>query len=264
MPVFCSFYPGDPVKLQAIDTKTVEREALYSFSRAEVFSPEKTGNSALKFCVVSGCHGAESMVHTHPGDEVVMTLCGKTRNFFSKEEVCLQSGEILLVPPGMEHSTRVDSLEDWQGVSFYCDECPFVKQTRMEGNVDSPFKKTLLHPSEKEKKYLKAENILSPIAGQSSYLSLMLLSLKETGIFEGQSLPGETIYYCVDGKFQLKFKDNYVDISAGFAVFVPPNMTHTLISDNSNGFTLLAGSCSFCPLIHNRLTFKEQLCWKKL
>lgn len=58
------------------------------------------------FAFVTVEPGAESNVHDHPWEQVVMAVEGETDFYFDGAEFPIKSGDIFFVPPTIEHGLR--------------------------------------------------------------------------------------------------------------------------------------------------------------
>ena len=108
-------------------TASIAEEKIYGFKRRCFFAPSVTGNCNIKFCTVAGAYGAESQSHSHPGDEIVLTLENENINYLCGQKVTLRQNQAIAIPHGTEHITKVVKKKSWKGLSFYCDDCPLIK-----------------------------------------------------------------------------------------------------------------------------------------
>lgn len=229
-----------------IDTRSVESEKIYAFSRRVIFAPGKNADT-LKFCTVSGETGAKSRSHTHPGDELVLTLKGENSNFLAGNTLSLRPGESLFVPPETAHSTEVTSEETWEGISFYCDDCPLLKSAPAL-NCSCPPRKGSLHRAPTRRWHnLNTTSLFSPLHEESCHISLFLLQAAQSRS-EELTFAGETVYCCSAGSLTISLAENELQIRAGMAVRIPARLPHTLLATGPTGYTLTAASCSSCPL----------------
>ncbi|MBW1711912.1 MAG: cupin domain-containing protein [Deltaproteobacteria bacterium] len=100
-----------------------QTEAIGQINRQVLFQPATDGNKNLKFAVAMAPPGAKSAVHSHPGDEVALTLSGSATLRVGDREYPVQKGTAVLIRPGVEHSVENSGDEDWVVVSAYCDDC---------------------------------------------------------------------------------------------------------------------------------------------
>mgnify|MGYP003148899838 CR=1 FL=1 len=56
---------------------SVEPVQLYDFTQKVLFSPAQRGEGFIKLSVTTGKKGAKSTAHSHPRDEVTLTLKGE-------------------------------------------------------------------------------------------------------------------------------------------------------------------------------------------
>lgn len=111
--------PTDPEKVEVASVDPVQ---LYDFSQKVMFSPAARGEGFIRLTVTTGKKGARSMPHSHPRDEVTLTLSGEAVLRANGKEYCMTAGTALRLPPGCIHEVEVLS-EEWTVVAAYCDEC---------------------------------------------------------------------------------------------------------------------------------------------
>lgn len=112
-------------------TNEVAPERLYGFERRVFFSPSTTASRYMKFAIVHGIQGAKSVAHTHPGGELALTLGGNAHLTVHGERYDLSAGTALAVPADVQHPAESDGPDDWVVVTSYCDECPLMRQQRL-------------------------------------------------------------------------------------------------------------------------------------
>ncbi|WP_224767532.1 cupin domain-containing protein [Paracoccus yeei] len=100
----------------------VETTTLFDFSQKVLFSPAVRGEGFIKLAVTTGKRGARSVPHSHPRDEVTLTLKGEAVLRSDGREYHMTEGSALRLPPGVVHEVEVLS-EEWVVVAAYCDEC---------------------------------------------------------------------------------------------------------------------------------------------
>ncbi|WP_017929860.1 cupin domain-containing protein [Limimaricola hongkongensis] len=101
---------------------SVEPVQLYDFSQKVLFSPAARGEGFIKLSVTTGKKGARSVAHSHPRDEVTLTLKGEAILRAGGEEYRMTEGTAVRLPPGLDHTVEVIS-DEWVVVAAYCDEC---------------------------------------------------------------------------------------------------------------------------------------------
>jgi len=74
-----------------------QTEAIGQINRQVLFQPATDGNKNLKFAVAMAPPGAKSAVHSHPGDEVALTLSGSATLRVGDRRLCFP--EQGLIPP---------------------------------------------------------------------------------------------------------------------------------------------------------------------
>ncbi len=99
---------------------------LFDFKQQLLFSPAERGEGFLRLAVTTGKKGARSLPHSHPRDEVTLTLKGEALLRAGGEEYRLCEGTAVRLPPGLEHQVEVLS-EEWVVVAAYCDECELCR-----------------------------------------------------------------------------------------------------------------------------------------
>ncbi|WP_299850951.1 cupin domain-containing protein [uncultured Roseovarius sp.] len=111
-----------PPRPEVKQVASVEPLQLYDFSQKVLFSPAERGEGFLKLTVTTGRKGARSQPHSHPRDEVTLTLKGRAVLRAGGEEFEMTEGTALRLPPGLKHEVEVLS-DEWVVVAVYCDEC---------------------------------------------------------------------------------------------------------------------------------------------
>ena len=105
---------------------SVEPVQLYDFSQKVLFSPAARGEGFIKLTVTTGRKGARSTAHSHPRDEVTLTLKGAAILRAGGEEYHMTEGTAVRLPPGLDHTVEVIS-DEWVVVAAYCDECSLCR-----------------------------------------------------------------------------------------------------------------------------------------
>lgn len=111
-----------PARPEVVDVSAVVPEDLYDFKQKLIFSPARRGEGFIKFAVTTGYKGARSVPHSHPRDEIAMTLKGEAVLRAGGESYPMKEGIAVRLPPGLVHQVEVLS-EEWVVVAAYCDEC---------------------------------------------------------------------------------------------------------------------------------------------
>lgn len=226
----------------------VAEEPIYSFTRRTIFSPAIANNFSIKFCAVAGDSDAKSESHIHPGDEVVMTLQGKNINYAQAQEFPLRQNQLIAIPPGTEHSTLVTGSGTWKGLSFYCDDCPHIKNNSRTPQTDV-IKKSLKLPTSPPPTGLDKRAIFSPAQRESHYLEINTLSSMGPVPATQVTHIGETVYCVISGSFNLFWNNSKMVIDTGMAAAIPAGLDHKLSIDDMEGCLILVGSCSSCSLV---------------
>lgn len=112
----------DPAQPEVVDVSSIESEDLYDFKQKLVFSPARRGEGFIKFAVTTGYKGARSVPHSHPRDEIAMTLKGEAVLRAGGKSYPMKEGFAVRLPPGLVHEVEVLS-DEWVVVAAYCDEC---------------------------------------------------------------------------------------------------------------------------------------------
>lgn len=110
------------------EVASVEPVQLFDFAQKVLFSPAGRGEGFLKLAVTTGRKGAQSTAHSHPRDEVTLTLRGEAILRAGGAEYHLTEGTAVRLPPGLEHTVEVIS-DEWVVVAAYCDECTLCQQS---------------------------------------------------------------------------------------------------------------------------------------
>lgn len=108
------------------EVASVEPVQLYDFSQKVLFSPAARGEGFIKLSVTTGKKGAKSTAHSHPRDEVTLTLKGEAILRAGGEEYHMTEGTAVRLPPGLDHTVEVIS-DEWIVVAAYCDECTLCR-----------------------------------------------------------------------------------------------------------------------------------------
>ncbi|MGJ8544536.1 MAG: cupin domain-containing protein [Sulfitobacter sp.] len=104
------------------EVASVEPVQLYDFTQKVLFSPAARGEGFIKLSVTTGKKGAKSTAHSHPRDEVTLTLKGEAILRAGGEEYHMTEGTAVRLPSGLDHTVEVIS-DEWVVVAAYCDEC---------------------------------------------------------------------------------------------------------------------------------------------
>ena len=104
------------------EVASVEPVQLFDFTQKVLFSPAARGEGFIKLSVTTGRKGAKSTAHSHPRDEVTLTLKGEAILRAGGEEYHMTEGTAVRLPPGLDHTVEVNS-DEWVVVAAYCDEC---------------------------------------------------------------------------------------------------------------------------------------------
>ena len=83
-----------------------------------VFSGE---NATLAFTTLDPGHAPNP--HSHPHEQIVYILAGRARFVVGDEEVTVGPGELLVVPPGVEHWAETVSDEPVVDLSIFSPRC---------------------------------------------------------------------------------------------------------------------------------------------
>jgi len=128
-----------PKGLEVLELASVEPVQLFDFQQQVLFSPAQRGEGFIKLAVTTGRMGAKSVAHSHPRDEVTLTLKGEALLRVGGETYHLREGSAVRLPPGLDHTVEVIS-DEWVVVAAYCDECSLCR------GPDSPFPADGLKP----------------------------------------------------------------------------------------------------------------------
>lgn len=114
------------LKPEIMEVASVEPVQLYDFSQKVLFSPAARGEGFIKLTVTTGRKGAKSTAHSHPRDEVTLTLKGEAVLRAGGVEYHMTEGTAVRLPPGLDHTVEVLS-DEWVVVAAYCDECSLCR-----------------------------------------------------------------------------------------------------------------------------------------
>ncbi len=114
------------VRPEVKNVASVEPVQLFDFSQQVLFSPAQRGEGFIKFALTTGRKGAKSVAHSHPRDEVTLTLKGRAVLRAGGEEYEMTEGTAVRLPPGLDHEVEVLS-DEWVVIAAYCDECSLCR-----------------------------------------------------------------------------------------------------------------------------------------
>ncbi len=103
----------------------VTREPVGELFRQVLFSPAEVGNARLRVALMEAPAGAAARPHTHPGEEIIITLEGSATLHVEGGPLALLPETATMIPPGIEHFA-VASDAGWKFIAIFCDECPFL------------------------------------------------------------------------------------------------------------------------------------------
>ncbi len=113
--------------IEVVEVASLEPLPLFDFQQRLVFSPAARGEGFIKLAVTTGQRGAKSQAHSHPRDEVTLTLSGEAVLRAAGKSYLLREGTAVRIPPNLDHSVEVIS-EEWCVVAAYCDECSLCRR----------------------------------------------------------------------------------------------------------------------------------------
>ena len=111
---------------EQIEVDAIQPLRLYDFDQRVLFSPAVRGEGFIKLSVTTGKKGARSTPHSHPRDEVTLTLSGEAVLRANGKKFFMKPGTALRLPPGCMHEVEVLS-DEWTVVAAYCDECQLCR-----------------------------------------------------------------------------------------------------------------------------------------
>lgn len=111
---------------EVVELDGIASVQLFDFQQKVLFSPKERGEGFIKFAVTTGKRGAKSVSHSHPRDEVTLTLKGEAVLRAGGKEYFLREGSAVRLPPGLDHTVEVIS-DEWIVVAAYCDECALCR-----------------------------------------------------------------------------------------------------------------------------------------
>lgn len=229
-------------------TISVKQEKIYDFYRKEIFSPDVTNNNHIRCCTVSGDPGAASRSHTHPGDELVITLAGQNTNYLPDAEITLYSYQAIAIPPETEHTSIITGTETWKGISFYCDACPLIVKNELKTKAKAGSKTLWISPRHSQKQ-LRKQSLFSPGRQESSFLELSCLSSASSTPAEDFLLEGEVVYFVLSGTLSLTWNCHpKIHLKPHMAAVIPAMFSHQLQTEHENGCSLIVCTCASCPL----------------
>ena len=177
-----------------------------------------------------------------------MTLEGESLNYSGDKEFALKQYQGMAIPPGTEHKTTVTHVDAWQGISFYCDDCPLI-QRRQPITGAEILKKTIDETPCPTEKKLHKQSVFSPTLKETHFLELFALSSDIPTSVTHLVNKGETVYFAVSGRLSLSWENGSLLLGPGMAVAIPAEFPHGLTAEAPNGCKIIGASCSSCPLI---------------
>lgn len=233
----------------------IEAQIVYDFKRKIIISPSVTGNDYLRFAKVEGQCGAKSQEHTHPGDEVVLTVSGTAVNMVEGERYRLWPQVALCIPPGKIHTSIVTSQESWIGISAYCDDCLLVKE-KTEGKT-KPINGTAIR-RDLSKIVPNAYNgftkntIFSPSVTGNGYINFTVMEGHHNSESPEQCHPGDSIFLTLSGRAEIKVGRKNYYLSPQLAIYLPPWQTHSFVAISRETWVSVVVSCDECPLLKQK------------
>ena len=103
------------------------QEPVGEMVRQLIFSPGAVGNPRLRVALNLAEPGAAASGHTHPGEEIIITLEGSATLHMGSESVELVPWSAVMIPPGAKHHA-VASSRGWKALAIFCDECPLLNR----------------------------------------------------------------------------------------------------------------------------------------
>ena len=249
------------------DLLKITPEKIYDFERKIIFSPLLTGNNNLMFALVKGKYLAKSQNHTHPGDEVTLTLSGKAEISISDKKYPILPQTAIRVPPGQLHPLVVTSKEKWISLAAYCDNCPLIKEKNKHvfKSNRSDIIKDISKIEFKNKNNLKIKKIFPSSMLNWTYLSLSIIKIQYINNGDSQKYCnfGENIFLTLSGVVELENKTKKYLLTPERAVLISSEQNISLRVVGKEPWIAINISCKNCPLLQIRVNKENKLSYKE-
>jgi len=249
------------------DLLKITPEKIYDFERKIIFSPLLTGNNNLMFALVKGKYLAKSQNHTHPGDEVTLTLSGKAEISISDKKYPILPQTAIRVPPGQLHPLVVTSKEKWISLAAYCDNCPLIKEKNKHvfKSNRSDIIKDISKIEFKNKNNLKIKKIFPSSMLNRTYLSLSIIKIQYINNGDSQKYCnfGENIFLTLSGVVELENKTKKYLLTPERAALISSEQNISLRVVGKEPWIAINISCNNCPLLQIRVNKKNKLSYKE-
>jgi len=251
------------------DLQKITPEKIYDFERKIIFSPLVTGNNNLTFALVKGEYLAKSQNHTHPGDEVTLTLSGKAEININDKEYFILPHTAIRVSPGQTHPLVVTSKEKWIALAAYCDNCPLIKKKNkyvIKSNK-SDIVKDISKIEFKNKNNLKIKKIFPNSIINAGYLNLSVIkSYNATNNSSNNKKHfyfGEYIFLTLSGVVEVESKTKKYLLDPERAILISSKQKFSLKVISKEPWIGINISCKYCPLLNIKTNKKNNSSYKE-
>jgi quercetin dioxygenase-like cupin family protein len=90
------------------EVRKISWEALEEERLSETVSRQMVSGEKATLTRMTAKNGAEIPRHSHPNEEYMMVTSGALRYQFDDSEMVVNAGDVLIVPPDVSHSIRVE------------------------------------------------------------------------------------------------------------------------------------------------------------
>jgi len=242
-------------------------EKIYDFERKIIFSPLVTGNNNLTFALVEGEYLAKSQNHTHPGDEVTLTLSGKAEISINDKKYSILPQTAIRVPPGQIHPLVVTSKEKWIALAAYCDSCSLLKE-KIKYIIKSnrlDIIKDISKIEFKNKNNLKIKKIFPISIMNRGYLSLSVIKSYYTNNSNNKKhcYFGENIFLTLSGIAEVETKTKKYLLAPERAILISPKQSISLKVISKEPWIGINVSCKYCPLLKIKTNKKNEFSYEE-
>jgi len=246
------------------DLSKIIPEKIYDFERKIIFSPLLTGNNNLTFALVKGEYLAKSQNHTHPGDEVTLTLSGKAEISINDKKYFILPYTAIRVPPGQIHPLVVTSKEKWIALAAYCDNCPLIKEKNEHvfKSNRSDVIKDISKIEFKNKNNLKIKKIFPSSMLNRRYLSLSIIKSYYNNKCKYRCF-GENIFLTLGGIVEIETKTKKYLLAPERAILIGSEQNISLRVVSKEPWIGINISCKNCPLLQIKINKKNKLSYKE-
>jgi len=249
------------------DLSKITPEKIYDFERKIIFSPLITGNNNLTFALVKGKYLAKSENHTHPGDEVTLTLSGKAEISINDKKYFILPHTAIRVSPGQTHPLVVTSKEKWIALAVYCDNCPLIKGEN-KYIINKSNKLDIIKDTSKikfkNKNNLEIKKIFPTSIINAGYLNLSIIkSYYANNNNKKHCYFGENIFLTLSGIAEIESKIKKYLLAPERAILISSKQKFSLKVIGEEPWIGINISCKYCSLLNIKTNKKNNSSYKE-